>query len=75
MKHRSTQFSTLSTFSTFSKRASRRRFLSSALLAVAALAARPAFARSSDPERERLTCLLARYGSELADLKRVEGRE
>jgi hypothetical protein len=60
-----------------STRPSRRRFLSTTLAAAAALlkaaSAKPAFARRSDPERERLTRLLAKYGSELGDLRRVEG--
>ncbi|HEY7819167.1 MAG TPA: hypothetical protein VIG29_13165 [Vicinamibacteria bacterium] len=66
MKHRSIPFSTT---------ASRRGFLSQTLLAAAALGAKPARARPSDPERERLARLLAKYGSELGDLRRIEGRE
>ena len=66
MKHRSIPFSTS---------ASRRGFLSKALLAAAALAAKPAHSRPSDPERERLSRLLAKYGSELGDLRRTEGEE
>jgi len=64
-----------------SERPSRRRFLSTALAAAAPLrlfAAKPALAQHSDPERERLTRLLAKYGSELGNLRRplcVEGRE
>jgi len=58
-----------------SNRPSRRRFLSKALAAAALLkvSARPALARPTDPERERLARLLARYGSELGELRRVEG--
>ena len=60
-----------------SNRPSRRRFLSKALAAAALLkvSAWPALARPTDPERERLARLLARYGSELGELRRVEGRE
>jgi hypothetical protein len=58
-----------------SKRGSRRRFLSKALAVAGAVAARPALAGRSDPERERLTRLLAKYGSELGSLRRVEGKE
>ena len=58
-----------------SKCRSRRRFLSKALAAAAAVAVKPALAGPSDPERERLTRLLAKYGSELGNLRRVEGRE
>ncbi len=60
-----------------SKRRSRRRFLSKALGAAALwkASARPALARPADPERERLARLLARYGSEIGDLRRVEGGE
>ncbi len=72
MKHRSAQ---LSTFSTFSRGASRRGFLSKVILAAAPFAATPAPARPSNPEPERLSRLLAKYGSELADLRRVEGKE
>ena len=57
------------------KRPSRRRFLSKALAAAAAMAVKPALAGPSDPERERLNRLLAKYGSELGNLRRVEGRE
>jgi hypothetical protein len=58
-------------------RSSRRRFLSSAVAAVAALlklSAKPATARP-DSERERLARLLAEYGSELGNLRKIEGRE
>ncbi len=58
-----------------SKRASRRRFLSKALAAAAAVATKPALAGPPDPERERLTRLVATYGSELGNLRRVKGRE
>jgi ABC-type uncharacterized transport system auxiliary subunit len=59
-----------------SKRRSRRRFLWKALAATAALTTKPALAHPSNPERERLTRLLAKYGSELGNLRRVvEGRE
>jgi len=62
-----------------SKRPSRRRFLSKALATAAAAllkaSAKPALARPSDRQRERLTRLLAKYGSELGNLRRVEGRE
>jgi len=61
-----------------SKRPSRRRFLSNAIAAAALLkvsSASPVLARPSDPERERLSRLLAKYGSEIGDLRRVEGRE
>jgi hypothetical protein len=57
------------------RRPSRRRFLSNALVAAAVLAVKPAAARTPDPEGERLARLLARYGSELGNLRRVEGRE
>ncbi len=53
----------------------RRRFLSKTLAAAAALAARPALARPPEPEQERLFRLLAKYGSELGDLRRIEGRD
>jgi hypothetical protein len=53
----------------------RRRFLSKVLAAAAALATRPAGARPSDAERERLSRLLAKCGSELGNLRRVEERE
>jgi hypothetical protein len=58
-------------------RPSRRRFLSKALAAAALwnVQAKPVLARLADPERERLARVLARYGSELGDLRRVEGRE
>jgi hypothetical protein len=60
-----------------SSRSTRRRFLSKALVAAALwkASARPAVARPNDPQRERLVRLLARYGSELGDLRRVEGGE
>lgn len=59
-----------------SKRRSRRRFLSKALAAAASLTAKPALANPSNPEREHLTRLLAKYGSELGNLRHVvEGRE
>ena len=60
------------------KRPSRRRFLSKALAAAALLKvspARPVLARPYDPERARLSRLLAKYGSELGNLRRVEGGE
>jgi hypothetical protein len=60
-----------------STRPSRRRFLSTTIAAAAALlkaaSAKPTLARESDPERERLTRLLAKYGSELGDLRRAAG--
>jgi hypothetical protein len=61
-----------------SKRRSRRRFLSKALAAAALLkvsSASPVLARPSDPERARLSRLLAKYGSELGNLRRVEAGE
>lgn len=60
-----------------SKSRSRRRFLSKALAAAALLkvSAKPALARPSDPERERLSGLLAKYGTELGNLRRVQGRD
>ncbi len=54
---------------------SRRRFLSKALAAAGALSAKGGLARPSDPERERVTRLLAKYGGELGGLRRVGGRE
>ena len=65
MRHHSTQLPT---------GPSRRRFLCYAL-AVTPLAARPTFTRTRDPEREKLARLLAKYGSEIGDLRRIEGRE
>jgi hypothetical protein len=53
---------------------SRRSFLLQALGGTA-LAARPAVARPRDRERGRIARALARYGSELGDVRRVEGRE
>ena len=61
-----------------SKSPSRRRFLSNSIAAAALFkvsSANPVLARPSDPERERLSRLLAKYGSELGNLRRVEGRE
>ena len=61
-----------------SKSPSRRRFLSNAIAAAALLKVSPAspvLGRPYDPERERLSRLLAKYGSELGNLRRVEGRE
>ena len=57
------------------RRRSRRRFLSKAFAAAAALAVKPALAHPPDPGRDQLTRLLTKYGSELGDLRRVEGRE
>jgi len=57
------------------RRPSRRRFLSNALAAAAALAARPALAHPSDPERQRLARLLAKYGSELGNVRMIQGRD
>lgn len=65
MNHRSSQVS---------RGASRRSFLVHAL-AITPLAPRPARARPHDRERERLACILATYGSEIGDLRRIEGRE
>ncbi len=45
------------------------------MAAVVALKAKPVLARPNDPERERLSRILARYGSEIGDLRRVEGSE
>lgn len=53
----------------------RRRFLSKVLAAAAALAARPALARPPEPEQQRLSRLLAKYGGELGDLRRIAGRD
>ena len=56
---------------------SRRRFLKSAVLGAASTAAagltvaEPARARESDTERGRLERLVARYGSELGELRKV----
>jgi hypothetical protein len=59
------------------RRPTRRLFLSNVLAAAALsrVSTRPALARPTDPERERLARLLAKYGSELGSLRRVEGRE
>jgi hypothetical protein len=54
--------------------ASRRSFLFQAS-GLAALAARPALSRPREGTRERLARVLARYGSEIGDLRRVEERE
>ena len=56
---------------------SRRRFLSRALAAAAFLklsSSKPILARPSDSERERISRLLAEYGSELGDLRTPGGR-
>jgi hypothetical protein len=61
-----------------SSRPSRRRFLSSSIGAAAALlksSAKPALAHPPDAERERLARVLAEYGSELGNLRKVQGRE
>jgi hypothetical protein len=57
------------------KRESRRRFFWKALASAAFLSAKPAPARPRDPERERLVRDLARYGSEIGGLRRIQGRE
>jgi hypothetical protein len=57
------------------KSRSRRRFLSQAFATAALWSPKLSRARDLDSERERLVRALARYGSELSDLRRIKGRE
>ena len=59
----------------FWPRASRRSFLSKVVAAGAALAPKRARPAPSDPERERISRLVEKYGSELGELRRIQGSE
>lgn len=55
------------------RKVSRRRFLEAAVVTAAAAKTVRAEGSSTqpDPERERLVALVAKYGSELGDLRKV----